>query len=210
MLQNPVKVVIGGVEAEVLFAGLSGAGLNQLNVRVPVLLPPGDAEVIAEVAGLRTQTGAFLRLGSSVLAPTAIITAAPPSIAAGGSATLQWRTTNGSQVEINPGVGNVAPNGSTTVSPTASTTYTITAIGQGGTASASVTVEVRPAPTVSLTASPRTVMSGQVARLRWTSGNAERVEISPGVGVVGASGFVDVSPTQTTTYTARASGPGGP
>jgi uncharacterized protein (TIGR03437 family) len=38
------KVYIGGMEAEILFAGLSGAGLNQINLRVPDL-PPGDHPV---------------------------------------------------------------------------------------------------------------------------------------------------------------------
>lgn len=35
------RVVVGGTEAEVLFAGQSGAGLNQVNFRVPAL-PAGD------------------------------------------------------------------------------------------------------------------------------------------------------------------------
>ncbi|MCW5962968.1 MAG: hypothetical protein KIT83_02930 [Bryobacterales bacterium] len=41
---NPVRVTIGGQSTEILFAGQSGAGLNQINLRVPNL-PPGDHPV---------------------------------------------------------------------------------------------------------------------------------------------------------------------
>ncbi len=41
---NPVRVTVGGELAEILFAGQSGAGLNQINFRVPNL-PPGDHPV---------------------------------------------------------------------------------------------------------------------------------------------------------------------
>jgi uncharacterized protein (TIGR03437 family) len=57
---SAVRVFIGGVEAEVLWAGRSGAGLDQLNVRVPVALPDGDYAVSAEIAGTRTQENLFL------------------------------------------------------------------------------------------------------------------------------------------------------
>lgn len=41
---NPVRVTIGGQAAEILFAGQSAAGLNQINLRVPSL-SPGDHPV---------------------------------------------------------------------------------------------------------------------------------------------------------------------
>lgn len=59
-LAYPVTVTIGGVQAEVMWAGLSGAGLCQLNVRVPASLANGDAGVVAEIAGTRTQENVFL------------------------------------------------------------------------------------------------------------------------------------------------------
>lgn len=49
-----LSVSIGGQSAAVRFAGLTGAGLNQINVVVPVL-PPGTYEVVADVAGSPTQ-----------------------------------------------------------------------------------------------------------------------------------------------------------
>ncbi|NDB62112.1 hypothetical protein EB001_27295, partial [bacterium] len=51
-------------------------------------------------------------------------------------------------VSISPGVGSVATNGSTTVSPTSTTTYTLSASGPGGSLTLQQTVTVVPPPTV--------------------------------------------------------------
>lgn len=59
-LANPVRVSIGGLQAEVLWAGLSAAGLYQFNVKVPDALPDGDAAVVVDVAGFPTQSNAFV------------------------------------------------------------------------------------------------------------------------------------------------------
>jgi hypothetical protein len=56
----------------------------------------------------------------------------PQSIYAGGSATLQWNVANADTVVINQGIGNVAPVGSRTVTPTNTTYYTITATNSYG------------------------------------------------------------------------------
>ena len=62
------------------------------------------------------------------------------------TSTLSWSSTNATDLDIEPGVGKVAPQGSTPVNPTQSTTYTITATGSGGTATASARVDVGDAP----------------------------------------------------------------
>jgi uncharacterized protein (TIGR03437 family) len=62
---NTVTVTIGGVPADVLFAGLVGAGLYQINIRVPVSLPDGDQPVMAAVGGLTTQVNALLKVAAS-------------------------------------------------------------------------------------------------------------------------------------------------
>jgi peptidoglycan-associated lipoprotein len=79
--------------------------------------------------------------------PTVTFSADPSSINKGQSAKLAWTTTDASNVSISPEVGAVTPQGSTTVTPADSTTYTITASGPGGSsdATARVTVNV-PAP----------------------------------------------------------------
>ncbi len=64
-------------------------------------------------------------------------------------------------------------------------------------------------PTVSLTAVPSTIESGQSVTLSWSSENATSLDLQPGVGAVQSSGSTSVSPSQSTTYTLTATGPGG-
>lgn len=58
-LASDVKVTIGGVPAQVKFAGIIGAGLNQINVIVPNI-GSGDQLVVAEVNGQRSQPNAYV------------------------------------------------------------------------------------------------------------------------------------------------------
>ena len=83
-------------------------------------------------------------------APTASLTANPASIQQGQASTLSWKTENASEVTLE-GVGRVGPSGSQTVSPSTSTTYRLTAKGDGGTqeATARVTVTAAAPPVVS-------------------------------------------------------------
>jgi virginiamycin B lyase len=59
-LVAPVTVTIGGINANVAWAGLSAAGLYQLNVTVPAGLPNGDVPVAATVGGVHSQSGTFI------------------------------------------------------------------------------------------------------------------------------------------------------
>jgi peptidoglycan-associated lipoprotein len=69
--------------------------------------------------------------------------AEPSSIERGQSATLRWEVTGEStNVSINQDIGTVRSAGSQQVTPTSSTTYTLTATGAGGTVTASATVSV--------------------------------------------------------------------
>jgi len=74
------------------------------------------------------------------------LTASPETIDKGQSSTLTWQTTNATDVSIDNGVGALQPNGSQQVSPTESTTYTLTAKGGGGTQSATARVTVNAPP----------------------------------------------------------------
>ena len=79
--------------------------------------------------------------------PTVTLDASPTSVNPGQAVTLSWTSTNSTDLEIDPGVGKVSPQGSSTVNPTQSTTYTITAMGAGGSATATAHVDVNaPAP----------------------------------------------------------------
>jgi phospholipase C len=142
--------------------------------------------------------------------PTAKLTAAPPTIMVGNSATLTWSTTNADTVTIDNGIGTVAASGSTTVSPMTTTTYTLTATGSGGTVTATATVTVQElTPTAKISASPTTIKAGETSELTWTTSNATTVSIDQGIGIVSPSGTTTVSPTNTTQYTLTATGTGG-
>src|SRR5687767_14394688 len=67
-------------------------------------------------------------------APTIMLTAAPETVERGQPITLNWQAQNAANVQIEPGVGQVAANGNRQVNPTSSVTYTATATGPGGTA----------------------------------------------------------------------------
>jgi peptidoglycan-associated lipoprotein len=79
--------------------------------------------------------------------PTVTLNASPSSVNSGDTVTLSWSSTNATDLDIGPGVGKVAPQGSTPVNPTTSTTFTITATGPGGSATATAQVNVGNAPT---------------------------------------------------------------
>lgn len=64
------------------------------------------------------------------------------------------------------------------------------------------------APTATLSASPNVITSGQSTTLTWQTQNASDININ-GLGVVSASGSRSVMPSESTTYTLVAKGPGG-
>lgn len=78
-------------------------------------------------------------------APTATISTNPAAIQQGRSATLVWKTTDATETTIS-GLGTVAATGSQSVSPTDSTSYTLTAKGQGGVVQASTRITVTRIP----------------------------------------------------------------
>ena len=147
---------------------------------------------------------------SVVNLPQASFSASPESITLGQASTLQWTSTDAATVSIAPGIGNMAPSGSQTVSPQATTTYTLTAAGPGGTANRTATVTViAPPPAVNLSISPASISTGEIVSLTWSSTHAQNAAIEPSIGVVPPNGTLSTSPVATTTYTITAHGPGG-
>ncbi len=66
-------------------------------------------------------------------------TATPASIASGASSTLAWATSGASAVSINQGIGTVQASGTRAVTPTQTTTYTISLAPQPNTTCQTVT-----------------------------------------------------------------------
>jgi YVTN family beta-propeller protein len=141
--------------------------------------------------------------------PTVSITADPQAIIQGQEVTISWTSANAETVFLDRMGSNVDASGSFTDAPWETTTYTVTATGPGGTATASVTVTVYEPPDVTISADPSTIYAGRSSTLIWDSSNADHVSIDNGIGDVGPSGTLTVSPVQTTTYTITATGPGG-
>jgi uncharacterized protein (TIGR03437 family) len=59
---NPVAVSINNVPVALSFAGLSSAGLYQINVTIPAGLGTGDVSLAASVGGAQTQPGVVISL----------------------------------------------------------------------------------------------------------------------------------------------------
>lgn len=57
---NTLMILIGGSQAQIAFAGVTAAGLDQFNLTVPATLPDGDATVSGTIGSVSTQSGAFL------------------------------------------------------------------------------------------------------------------------------------------------------
>jgi hypothetical protein len=136
-------------------------------------------------------------------------TANPNVIDAGQSSTLVWEVQGAENVEIT-GIGRVATSGSSSVSPTQTTMYRLTASNRAGQVNEIVTVQVRSgAPRfITCQVTPSNISAGEAATLRWEASGANQVNIS-GLGTFGAMGSQVVTPTSTTVYVLTARGDSG-
>lgn len=191
-------------------------GIGQQMAKGSIIVRPAESTVYKLTA--YGQAGNATREATvTVAAPnTPVVTefaAQPQAVQRGGSVTLRWATQNASTVDIDQGVGSGLPaSGTVQITPADSTTYTLTARGASGTATAQLTVTVTaPPPGVSsFTASPVSITAGQTASLSWQTTDATSVEIDNGAGTnLPPSGTVQVSPGATTRYALTARGPGG-
>jgi hypothetical protein len=143
--------------------------------------------------------------------PTVQITANPSVIAAGGTTTLTWSSTDATSCTASGAwSGTQAVGGSLATGPLSqATTYALSCTGPSGTTQASAVVNID--PTASLTVSPTVIAPGQTATLSWTSTNASACAASNGWGgVLTSSGSqMTVALNATTTFSLACSGPGG-
>lgn len=134
-----------------------------------------------------------------------LFAASPSVIVVGGSTDLTWETTNATRVVINNGIGEVAVDGTLSVSPLVDTTYQMTVFG---TDDKSVNCEVpikvteEEIPVCKLfTATPGNLpLGGGDVNLNWEVEKASTVSISPTVGSVALIGSTTVNVTENTTY----------
>lgn len=114
--------------------------------------PTGEAGVRPEETTLYTLTArgyddqertAAVRV-AVVDPPTVSLSAVPATIVRGSRTELVWQSTGADRLEINNGVGTVqGPSGRQSLRPLADRTYRITATGEGGQTTATVSVDVR-------------------------------------------------------------------
>ncbi|MGD0352703.1 MAG: hypothetical protein ABSB38_04320 [Dehalococcoidia bacterium] len=129
----------------------------------------------------------------------------PAVINSGVSAALIWSVSNANSVSIDQGIGSVPLTGNKLVSPTDTTTYTLTASGPAGTVTKSVVLSVN-APIVAVfNVDPNIIAVGQLSNLHWDVTGASSVTIDQGIGDVQPVGSKIVYPYYSTTYTLTAS-----
>jgi fibronectin type 3 domain-containing protein len=209
---NPTAVAVGGV------ASLTGVFANGNGVITPgnIAVTSGTAvsvtpaQTTTYILTVTNTSGGTAALTATVTvsatAPTVTsFTANPTSISAGGSASLTAVFANGTGV-VTPGNIAVTSGTAVTVSPTATTTYTLTVTNSSGetiaqTATVTVTPVAPDAPSItSFAASPTSITSGGTASLTGVFANGTGV-ITPGNLAVKSGTAVSVSPANTTIYT---------
>lgn len=226
-LQAPAILSFSGSPAEVLptqSATLSWnvGNVDEVHIEPGIGLQPAQGSTsLRPLTTTRYTLTASNAAGSRSASTTVTVTvlpaptidtfsAQPATIGSGGSTTLEWATGNALTVSIEPDIGLRPVDGSLTVSPAATTTYTLTATGAGGSRTTQATVTVIPAPVIDqFSVGPAAILPDESATLTWSVREASEVSIDQGIGSVPASGSRSVSPSATTTYRLTARGPGG-
>ncbi|HLP50638.1 MAG TPA: immunoglobulin domain-containing protein [Chitinophagales bacterium] len=132
-----------------------------------------------------SQAVSVIAVNASINGPTAICAGLSATLTATGGTTYNW--------------SNNETTAAITVTPSAATTYTVTATLSGCTATASQTISVQSGPTASITGST-TVCAGESVTLTANGGNTYSWSNN-----LGTNAAVTVSPSATSTYTVTAS-----
>lgn len=152
-----------------------------------------------------------MRAADAVRPPTiyAFNVTAETTINLGTTAELNWSVgAEATEIAISPGVGNVTGTTSVQVTPTATTTYVLTAKNAAGTATKSKTITVIVPPVIQVfAATPAAIFTGGSARLNWSAPGATSYHITADVGSDPGQFFTTtttVRPAATVTYTLTA------
>ncbi|HRW80958.1 MAG TPA: PKD domain-containing protein [Desulfomonilia bacterium] len=163
----------------------------------------GPGGTVARSVAIEVLPGTQVDEGDVVVRPppTVHLTADPPTVEQGQVSIVSWTTDHATAAHLDNGIGEVAVLGTMEVSPSQTTTYTMVVEGEGGWASARVTVQVPVKPQVIMAVYPVTAEAGEECTLTWSSKSARELSIDNGIGAVPLNGFVEVTPDKTTTYT---------
>ncbi len=182
-------------------------GIGDVTGRDSIVVSPSQTTAYTLTA--RNQAGTtsvrtVVTVGRPVIAR---FTASPTLIYQGGQATLSWSILGHvDRLTLEPGIGDITNQTQFIVSPSQDTVYTLTAYNSAGNDTAQVEVTVAPPPEItSFDADPEAINDGDDAMLIWTiSGTVQSLILEPGHRDVTGQNQVNVSPTETTTYTLNA------
>jgi hypothetical protein len=139
------SLALVGTSAGTVLGKVYGAGTFQ------IAATPGNYQfTVVAIPAVNQQYGLYgIQIVDS--APTVTLTASVTSVAAGGLTTLSWTTTNATACIASGGAftGSQATAGSTAVIVSATTTYTLTCTGPGGSAAGTAAVTATAAPATS-------------------------------------------------------------
>lgn len=204
------QVTILGGDKEIWSASVS----VPVNQRVIVDIPNGIRKTVPWRRGEKLGTVPRFAVGEAsatvaVAKPTAELSATMTQLSCGDSSQLKWSSSDAPKVEISP-VGPIAATGEEAIQPKQTTTYDLIALGPGGTATSSVTVNVNRAIQADMALSPAEIHYKRVGDkvveddstvLHWNASNANTVSID-------SLGTVDPSGTRTLTIVPQKSDPG--
>jgi hypothetical protein len=231
---NPQIVMYNGSPLSITAGGQSTLSWSTVNATAVTISGLGSEPVNGSVSTgvlntttsfTLTATGANGNTVSAVITitvapqnvPQIVMFAATPStINSGQSTQLCWQVNGATSITISSGVGNNLPtNSCQTISPTATTTYVLTATNAAGQNQASVTVNVGSVQITQFAANPEfsPIQAGPVV-LTWQTTNATSVQLvggdAPSYGPnLPVNGSLTVNPLDNATYTLIAYGPGG-
>ena len=184
------------------------------NQRVVLSVPDGVRKTVDWKRGEHLSSIPRFAVGTAsatvaVSKPTAQLSASAENISCGDSSQLKWNSSDAPDVQILP-VGPVSATGEQSVQPKENTTYNLAAVGPGGTATSTATVNVNSAIQANLQLSPGDVhyrrigdkvMQDAETALNWNVSNASSVSIDP-------LGTVDTSGSRSLQLTPRKTDPG--
>ncbi len=141
----------------------------------------------------------------------------PACSTCGDKVVLHWKVAGADNVSIDQGIGLVAAADNLTVSPTTTTTYTLTARSGSQITSDSTQVTVTPVSTSSANLpvinyfdiTPNVVSPGDIITLVWKATGASAASLDHGIGSVPTSGRYSWMPSDTTVFTLTATNSSG-
>jgi len=203
---TPATITAGS--SATLTWNVPGANSVVINPDVGVVAASGSKIISPNITTAYTITvtaplGIVSRSVVLIVNPAPIVinlSANPAVLMSGGSAALQWNVMGADSVSIDQGIGDVPVSGNQLITPTQTTTYTLTARNTSGILTKSFVVTVNPPVVADLTATPSNINVGQSATLSWNVSGADSVTIDQGIGQVAPSGSRVVTPYSTTSY----------